>query len=195
MKHMNDTGDKHSFGDTPEDEPETNEDGTVEPSEDEQLDYDMIVTRALKQIHGSGMDNILKTLGSAERPSQGMGQVTARLIETLKQSAKEGGREIADNTLQHAGVEIIQELSELAVAKGVFEYADEAEEDQEIQDAGLWAVKYYGEAQKNAGAITPEMTGQAQQDMQQGIEAEQQSMAQPAGGGIVSGEIKDKEAM
>lgn len=197
MEGMNKKPPVHAFGDTKEPEVETDADGASMPTEDEQMDYDMIVTRALKQIHGKGMENILKMLGSGERPSQAVGQVVAGIVSTLKQSAADQGRKISDNTLQHAGVEIIEDLIELAEAKGVFTFESEEERLQEAQDAGLWAVKYYGENQKKQGKITPEMQGQAQEDMKAGV-ASEQGAAAPATqepGGMIASEMKPEGAM
>jgi len=165
-------GDTRAFGNTPEVEPETDKDGRVTASQEEQENYDMIVSRAIKIIHGEGQDDILKLMGASESPAEGMGRVTADIIRVIYQSAKEGQRDITPEVLMYAGVEIIQELSEFGQARGVFEYEDTDEEATQIQDAGMYATQFYGKAEQAAGEIPPEMKSQAQQKVASEIEKE-----------------------
>jgi len=165
-------GNTRAFGDTPEAEPETNKDGQVVASEEEQENYDMIVSRAIKVIHGEGQDDILKMMGSSETPAEGMGRVTANVIRVVYQSAKQAKRNITPEVLMYAGMEIIQELSEFGQARGIFEYEDEDDEAAQIQDAGLYATQFYGKAEQDAGEISPQMKGQAQQKMAEEVEKE-----------------------
>ena len=185
MEGMNTTGKSHAFGDTPEVEEPTNEDGSVNATEEEQTQYDLIVARAIKMIHGKGMDNILKTLGSAETPAQGIGQVTAQIVTTLKQSAKEGGMQISDDVLQNAGMEIIEELSELAENKGVYQYDSPEEEESEMADAALYAIRNYEQQRMKSGEVGPEEQDKMKADIQKEI-ANEQGESEP---GIVSSEV------
>jgi hypothetical protein len=186
MGGMNTTGKSHAFGDTAEVVDPTNEDGSVNATEEEQLQYDMIVSRAIKMIHGKGQDNILKTLGSSETPSQGIGQVTAQLITALSQSAKEGGMKISDDVLQNAGMEIIEELSELAENKGVYQYDSPEEEKQELADSALWAMRHYEQQRLQSGEVGPEEQDRMKADIQKEMASEQ---GESAPEGIVSGQV------
>ena len=170
------TTDERAFGgkdDLPE--PETNELGQEEATEDEQLDNDLIVTRARKMMFGKGRDNILKMLGSSESPAQGIGKVSAMLVRSLVQAAKAGGRNISEEAALNAGFEIGEDLNDLGKANGVFEYDSEEDELRELQDASLWGVKFYGDEQLANNEITPEMQQAATQQMQEGIATEKGS--------------------
>lgn len=180
MENGNDeVKDTRAFGSTPEVEPETNDKGEVVASEEEQQAYDMVVSRGIKIIYGQGKDDILKLMGASESPGQGMGRVVANIVSVIYNQAKENGKEVPDDVLMHAGFELIQELSEYGTTKGVFEYENDKEEEQEIQDAVMWATKYFGESQQAAGKITPEMKQQAGMQVQKGLE-EEQGPAEPA---------------
>jgi len=170
-----------AFGNTTEPQSEVDEDGDELPTEQEQLDYDLIVVRAQKMIFGKGKENILGMLKSSERPSEGMGKVAAMLIKSLLQSAKESGRELSPEAAMSAGSEIVEDLSDLAKKNGVFQYKDDDEETQELQDAMLWGVKYYGDGMVSAGDITPEMKQLAQKQVDEWIAQEK---AAPPGGSM-----------
>lgn len=163
------TENPRAFGDRPEPESEENNDAT----EDEQLDNDLIVTRARKMMFGKGRENILKQLGSSKTPAEGIGKVSAMLIRSLVTAAKEGGRDVSDDAALNAGHEVGEDLNDLAKANNVFTYDSEEDELSELQDASLWGVKYYGDEQISNNEITPEMQQLAQAQMKAGIAEEQ----------------------
>ena len=182
------------FGDT---EPvETPED---QPTEEEQQDYDLLVIRARKMMFGKGRENILRLLGSFERPSKAMGKAAAMLVKSLIDAAKQSGRKISPEAAINAGTEIVEDLSELAKANGVFKYEDKDEELQEMQDAVLWGVKFYGDGEIANGEITPELQDQAAKQMEAGLAKEGAGMkkkpvsegveAAMSGKGLISGEM------
>lgn len=171
------TENPRSVGMTAEAMPEMDETGEEAATEDEQLDYDMLVVRAQKMMYGQGRESILELLGSSETPAQGLGQAASMLVKSLMQSAKQSGREISGEVAINAGAEIIELLSELATKNNVFQYESDEEESSEIQDAVLWGVKYYGDGMIADGEITPEMQGMAQTQMQEGIQEDLEANA------------------
>lgn len=155
-------------------------------TEEEQLDYDLITVRARKMIFGQGKEKILTVLGSAETPSQGMGQAASMLVKSLQESAKAAGRPLSDEAALAAGTEIIEDLNELAKAKGVYTYDSNEEEVKEVSDALLWGVKYYGDGMIANGEIPPEMQKAAQKEVTAGIAEEnnQQPKQTPIAAGV-----------
>ena len=153
-------------------EPEMNEEGEVQATEEEQLDYDLLTVRARKMMYGPGRENILKMLGSSETPAQGMGKAASMLVKSLVGSAKKSGREISGEVAINAGAEIVEDLSELAVANDVFQYENNEEEKSELEDAMLYGVKFYGDGMLANGEITEEMQSQAKKQMDEGIQEE-----------------------
>jgi len=168
-----------AFGKTPEPEEEINENGERPASEDEQLEYDMILARAEKYIFGKGKEQVLKLLGSGETPAQSIGQAAAMVIRLIGQAAKGSGKELRPAAMQEAGMDLVEDLSELGKVAGVFQFADEAEEQEQLEQAVFYGMKYYGEAMQKAGEITPEMQQQAQSQMDQGLAAEQAAAGPP----------------
>lgn len=160
------------FGGTPDPEPATNEDGEEIATPEEQADYELLAVRGRKLVFGDGQDQILELMGSSETPAQGLGKAASMIMKSLVESAKESGREIDGGVVINAGAEIVQDLNDLAKAKGVYQYDTPEDEEQEVTDAMMWGVKYYGDGMIQAGEISPEMQGLAQTEVQQGLEEE-----------------------
>jgi len=172
------TENPRAFGDGAEIEPESNldADGNTQASEDEQMDNDFIVVRARKMMFGAGRENILKQLGSSPSPAEGIGKVASMMVRALVQSAKEGGRDVSEDAAVNAGHEIGEDLNDLAKANGVFEYNSPEDEMEELQDASLWGVKYYGDEMIANNELTPEMQKAAQKVMADGVANEGEGM-------------------
>jgi len=167
-------------------EAETNENGEEIPTEDEQLDYDLLTVRAQKIMFGSGRENILTMLGSSESPAKGLGKTASMLVKSLMESAKQSGRKIDGNTAIHAGAEIVEDLSALAKSAGVFEYDSPEEEKKQMEDAMLWGVKFYGDGMVASGEITPEFQSLAKKQMEEGLEKEGAMAPKPKEDGVAS---------
>ena len=166
------TENPRGFGGTPDPEPEANKDGSIPATEEEQMQHDLLATRARKMVFGPAKDNVLKMLGSSESPSKAMGQAGAMIMKSLWTAAKNGGMEIPSDVVLEAGTEVVDDLNELGKASGVFQYDDQESEDEELQQALLWGVKYYGDGMVTGNEISPEMMKEAQQLTAEGIEEE-----------------------
>ena len=164
---------------TNEPEEEWNTDEGEPATEDEQQDYDLLVIRAQKIMFGDGREKILTLLGSGESPAKSIGQAESMLIKSLRQSAKEQGRDISDEIALNAGAEIGEDLSELAKSAGVFKYDSEADELQELEDAMLWGVKLYGDGMIQSGEITPEIQQAAAKVTQENNQREYDGAPKP----------------
>jgi len=174
MKNFPDeTENARGFGGTADPEPETNKDGTVNATDEEQMQYDLLTVRARKMIFGPAKEKVLGMLGSSESPGKGMGQAGAMILKSLIDAAASKGMEINSDVGAEAGVDVVDDLNELGKSAGVFQYDDKESEAKELEDALLWGVKYYGEAMQSDGAITPEIQKQAQQITVEGLAEEQ----------------------
>ncbi|MCK4869521.1 MAG: hypothetical protein KAS93_00250 [Gammaproteobacteria bacterium] len=183
------SADQQAFGKTAPIE----SDGETE-TEEEQQQYDMLVSRALNQMHGDGKSNIVNMLSVNKSPAKGMGQASALLLRGLVSSAKEAGTEITDKVIQAATIDIVEYLNELGEVTGVYEYTDDDEADSEMKDAIVMSVKNYTDAARKAGEITPEMENsakkqlQTQHDKEAGQQAPAPSPVAPAesSGGLIN---------
>jgi hypothetical protein len=156
------TENARGFGGTPDPEPETNEDGSVNATEEEQMQFDLLTVRARKMIFGPKKNDVLKMLGSGESPAKAMGQAGALILKGLIDAAANKGMEINQDVGTEAGAEVVEDLNELGKSAGVFKYDDEESEIKEVSDALLWGVKFYGEAMMSGDKLTPELQKQAQ---------------------------------
>ncbi len=166
------TENPRGFGGTPDPEPETNADGDVMATDDEQMDYDLLTVRARKMMFGKGKEKILKMLGTSESPAKGIGKVGSMLIKSLMDAGKQSGREISGETAINAATEIAEDLNDLAKANDVFKYDSPEDEMKELEDAILWGVKFYGDGMIANGEITPEMKKNAKQQVDEGLAEE-----------------------
>lgn len=163
-----DTENARGFGGTPDPVEETNEDGSVNATDEEQMQYDLLTVRAQKMIFGKSKDKVLEMLGASESPAKGMGEAGAMIIKSLIDAAGKSGMEINADVGTEAGTEVIDDLNELGKSAGVFQYEDAEEEEKEMQDALLWGVKFYGEAMQ----ASPDIQRQAQQMTVEGLAEE-----------------------
>jgi hypothetical protein len=163
------TENPRGFGGTSTPEPETNEDGSINATEDEQMQYEMLAVRARKIIYGKKKEKVLELLGVGESPAESMGRTGAMLLKGLVDAAAGRGVDINSDVGLEAGADIVEDLNELGKSAGVFKYDDEESEVKEVSDALLWGVKFYGEGMK----LTPELQKEAQVLTVEGLAEEQ----------------------
>lgn len=180
MPELDELDEARPFGE----DPGAVDDESTVPTEEEQMNYDMLVIRARKMMFGKGRDNVLKLLGSSNTPAEGLGQAASMIVKSLTNAAKEAGREISGEVAINAGAEIVDDLSELAKSKGVYQYDSPEEEKQQIEEAMLYGVKHYGDGMIAAGELTPEIQEQAKQQVQEGLTEEQATKKTPVAAGV-----------
>jgi hypothetical protein len=169
---MNEAERPRGFGDTPDPVAAVDEDGDEMASPEEQADFDLMSVRGRKMVFGEGSEEILKMLSTSPDPAQGLGKATSMIVKSLVDSAKNSGRAIDSEVAINAGAEIIQDVAELAKAKGVYQYDDETEEEDAIASGMMWGVKFYGDGAIAAGELTPEWQAAAQQQVDEGLAEE-----------------------
>jgi hypothetical protein len=171
------------FGADAEEMPEENdlESGDIEATEEEQAMYDLVVARAYKFAYGEGKDQTLKVMSSGENPADGIGRATAMIVRAIKKSADEAGKKIPGDILFHAATEVVEDLSEFGKSAKVFEFRDDAEDQEQTEQALFYAMKYYGEEALANGEVDQE---EAQRAVQQGIQQEQQAASANVGDAV-----------
>jgi len=143
---------------TPDEEPNV--------SPEEQAQYDTTMTMLLHAIYGKeAFPQILAKLGSGrDNPAHIIGHTAAMLIRSVSGGVKEQGKQIPDDILFAVGQEVVSELIEIAIGSDIIK----KEEAQKVGEAAFYeGLKTYGQAMQDAGEITPEMTQQAAQDLQE----------------------------
>lgn len=158
--------------------------GEEPATEEEQATYELVVARAMKFTYGEGKDQTLKLLSSGESPADGIGRAAAMIVRAIKQSADQAGKPIADDILFNAGIEIVEDLAEFGVKAKVFQYRDDAEEQEQTELALFYAMKYYGEEALANGDITPENQEAARRAVDEGIAKERQAGSARVGGAV-----------
>ena len=130
--------------------------GNVSP--EEQAEYDQFVDNGLKLIYNEAMtDKILERLQASDNPVEGLANVTFMVIEKLITSGKQNGKEFSGDIKFHGGVEILEDIANLAMEAGLHEFSEE-----ELESAMYATLDLYGEKEKREGTLDE---GAAQQDM------------------------------
>lgn len=119
------------MGEQPMEEPmqEPSVEGPMEAnvSPEEQAIYDQVIANAYKIIYTGDTvsPQVLKGLEGSENPMMNLATTAVTLITGLVESAKKAGQPIPEDVLYHAGVEIVEELAEIAEADKIHEYSEE----------------------------------------------------------------------
>jgi len=138
--------------------------GNVSP--EEQAEYDQFVDKGLQLIYNEAMtDKILERLQASENPIEGLANVTFMVVEKLVNSAKKSGKEFSGDVKFHGGVEILEDIANLAAEAGVHEYTEE-----ELESSIYATLDLYGEMELKSGSHDQ---GAAQEDMANLIQMDQ----------------------
>lgn len=157
------------------------DDGEEQATPEEQAMYDLVVSRAVKYMHGPGRDSVLKMMGSAKSPAEGVGQAAVMIVKTIKASIKNQKKELPEGVLFHAATEIITNLMAMGEARGLFQFDSEEDQQKQTEEALMIGLKLYGEEGLQTGELD---RGEAQRQMQEGLASEQAQggpAAAPAG--------------
>jgi hypothetical protein len=205
------TGESRGFGDRQDPAPEPNEDGSIDATEEEQMQYDLLTVRARKMIFGPSKEKVLTMLGSSESPAKAIGQAGAMILKGLVDAAEAKGMAINSDVVSEAGSEVADDLNELGKSAGVFQFEDQAEEDAQMEEAMLWGAKFYGDGTQASNQLTPELQKTAEQLTVEGLAGDDGSGGQtkqtpiaagvsqamappPQSGGLVSGNMAQPPA-
>jgi len=166
--------------DDPNAAPFTEEDvGTEQATEKEQAQYDLIVSRAVNYIHGNGKDQVDKLLSAGNSPAETIGQATATIVKQIATSISDQEGKLGDGVLFHAGLEIVEVLTDYGMGTGKFSFTDDEEMEQQIQEAFLQAIRIYGEAGLKDGTIGDAEKQEAEKLMDQGVRSEESRGIKP----------------
>lgn len=141
------------------------DDGAVEASPDEQAAYDGLVNKAYELIYRGGKTNpqILESLKGAGEPVDGLANTTAMVMMRLEDAAERQGKKFPPDVMLHAGVEVLEDLADLAGQAKIHKFNEE-----EIQGATYQALDIYRATRQKQGKLD---MGAIQQDFGQIMEA------------------------
>lgn len=131
----------------------TNTDGQQpNVSPEEQAEYDEFVNNALNLIYDEKTkDRVIERLGATDDPVDDLANTVAVTVMGLQDSAERSGRKISDDVLFHGGIEILEDLANLAEKAGIHSFSED-----ELEAATYRALDTYREMATQAGKIDPE---------------------------------------
>lgn len=165
---------------------------------EEQAAYDRFVDNGMQVIYSpQTFPKILDRMKQAPEPVEGLAAVGVMVVTRLKQSAEKAGQQISPDVMYQGGVELLEDLAELAEKAGIHSFTED-----EIEGALYRALDMFREANADsidkgaveqdwAALVQADQSGELDQAMPglkehfagQGGEAAEEEEA-PAGGGM-----------
>lgn len=120
-------------------------------SPEEQAQYDEMVTNAMAILYDQNVANdIVQMVSQSNDPVSGLADATVMIVNKLQGSAEDNGVALNSDVLQHAALEIIEQLADTLEQLGVHSYSGE-----EIESATLRAFDQYRENAQAQGRLDP----------------------------------------
>ena len=136
-------------------------------SPEEQKQYDQFVGNGMKLIFNKqGVQNILKAIKGDGKPVDGLANALVMVVTRLEDSAEQAGQKISPDVVMHGGVELLEQLADLAQKAGVHDFSK-----KELDGALYRAMDLYRERRQQQGKLPVD---QLKGDFQQMQQAEQQ---------------------
>ena len=141
------------------------EDGE-QPTAEEQAAYNRFVGNALLLMSNEEVTPaLLRTIGTADDPAAGVGEAAASVFLRVEAAADEQGIEIPGDVAFQGGVEIVENVADIALAAGIADL-----DDDELERALLTGLDTVREVKAQRGDLDQEA---AQADLRRLAEAEQ----------------------
>ena len=118
-------------------------------SDSEQAEYNLIVNNAYNLLYDN-MPKLLKSISGGGDPVTGLAQTVANTLSRLVNSAARSGKKIANEVVFHAGIEIIEDLADLAKDSDIHDFMPD-----ELESATYLSVEIYRGLQQESGNIDP----------------------------------------
>ncbi len=129
-------------------------------------------------IHGKAADAVVQRLRAGDDPVEAMAMMGAELTKTVERVVEDSiGEELSEGLLYATGQNIINLLTEVALAAGLFE------EDEAVMMAShayIEAVRMYAEQTRDAGEVSVQKRDAANRDLAMLMPQGQQPPAQGA---------------
>lgn len=121
---------------------------------DEQKMYDQFVDNAFSAIYDDkSLPQVIESLKGDGNPMDGLANTAVSIVVRVQDSAEQAGQAIPPDVVFNAGVEILENLADLAGKAGVHEFTA-----QEIEGAMFQAMDIYRETKgRDGGAGRPQI--------------------------------------
>ncbi len=138
----------------PTPEPTDGERPNVSP--EEQAIYDQFVDNALSAIYDDkSLPQIIESLKGDGNPVDGLANTAVNVVVRVQDSAEQADQAISPDVVFNAGIEILEDLAELAATAGVHEFTA-----QEVEGATFQAMAAFDEFAADDDTVTPPAEGQ-----------------------------------
>jgi hypothetical protein len=122
-------------------------------SPQEQAQYDRFVDNGYKLIYNGGKvaPGVLQGLQASEDPKMNLAHTAVGIVLHLHESARKSGTQISPDVLFHGGIEIVEDLANIARIARIHDY-----DQDELEGATYLALDMYREQATQRGLIDPE---------------------------------------
>jgi hypothetical protein len=135
--------------------------GNVSP--EEQGQYDQFMDNAYKLIYSdNSLPKVLERIKSSPNPVEAIAHIAASTVVRLQDSAEKAGSPISPDVMFQGGVEIIEDLADMAGEAGAHDFTDE-----ELESATYQAMDLYQQMASDAGMVDQQAATQDMAALQQ----------------------------
>ena len=164
-------------GDLPDNSPP--EESGEQATPQEQAQYDDIVTGGMAILYQTPdmASNVAKRLRDESKDkgiANAIGQQAATIMLAVTGGLKQQGAHPDPDVVLNAGVEILTEIAEIALAVKLM---TNDQYDKVIEEASYEATRFYGEKELAAGGISPETQKEAQRVVSENVPKDKGSLA------------------
>lgn len=147
----------------PENNPEAYQGGLQQASPEEQGQYDEFVNNGLKLIFSEeNFDAVVERLKAGDDPVDAVAQSAAQIVARLMDSAEQAGAPIPGDVAMHGGVEIVENLADLAGKVTGQEFSAD-----QLEAATYRAMDAYRDIEANTGKLDQKSAQEDWQALQQ----------------------------
>ena len=117
-----------------------------EPTPEEESQVDMLLGSLLDFVWGDGYEAIVERMqANPTGLQQTIGEWVGQMVNVEVQSASEGGVDVSRDILIGVADELINNIAEIAVKEGLWNPANDQEQEQFQGEALMFAIQHYGE--------------------------------------------------
>jgi hypothetical protein len=125
-------------------------------SPEEQAQYDKFVDNAFKLIYSDeGLPKVLERIKASPSPVEAIANITASTVMRLQDSAEKAGAPLSPDVLYNGGIEILEDLADMAEEAGAHSFTDE-----EMEAAMYQTLDVFQKLAQDAGLVDNDAAAQ-----------------------------------
>lgn len=132
-------------------------------SAEEQQQYNRFVGNGMQMMFAEeGLSTVVESLKGDGNPVEGLANSVVAVVTRLEDSAKQAGEAVSGDVLYHGGVELLEQLADLAKVAGVHDFSED-----EMESAMYLALDTYRITREQDGGLPQDRMKADMQELEQ----------------------------